>query len=146
MAKLLVINGPNLNLLGSREPKYYGRDSLGSLETHWKALAKTRGHELVCEQSNAEHVLIDLVQNAPQAGFQIALINPGAFAHTSIALRDAFLASALPFVEIHISNLYTRESFRHHSYLSDIALGTISGLGTYGYELALYAAIHHVEK
>ncbi|MBI1732563.1 MAG: type II 3-dehydroquinate dehydratase [Gammaproteobacteria bacterium] len=140
MAKILVLNGPNLNLLGAREPDVYGTATLADVESRLARLAGELGHSVVCFQSNAEHELVDRVQQArtEQAGF--ILINPGALTHTSIALRDALLGVGIPFVEIHISNVFAREPFRHHSYLTDVAVGIVSGLGVYGYELALRAA------
>jgi 3-dehydroquinate dehydratase-2 len=140
MAGILLLNGPNLNLLGSREPGIYGSASLQSIETKLAGLARTRGHELVAFQSNAEHELIGKIQSAKGDGIVIAIINPAGYSHTSIALRDAFLGVALPFIEVHLSNVFARETFRHHSYLSDIAVGCIFGLGPIGYELALDAA------
>jgi 3-dehydroquinate dehydratase-2 len=140
MARLLLLNGPNLNLLGQREPAVYGSTTLEEIETSAVALARELGHELECLQSNAEHELVDRVQAA--AGDNVAglIINPGAFTHTSIALRDALLATGLPFIEVHLSNIKAREEFRHHSYFSDIANGVIMGLGPLGYELAIRAA------
>jgi 3-dehydroquinate dehydratase-2 len=140
MARLLLLNGPNLNLLGTREPGVYGADTLESIEQHCSALAKELGHELVTRQSNAEHELVGEVQGAPAAGVKFMLLNPGAFTHTSIALRDAILGVGLPFIEVHLSNVHAREAFRRHSYFSDIAVGQIVGLGALGYELALRAA------
>lgn len=140
MARILLLNGPNLNLLGTREPEVYGRDTLDDVVARLTAKATALGHQLVAFQSNAEHQLVDQVQSARAAGFAAILINPGAFTHTSIALRDAFLAVGLPFYEVHLSNVYARESFRHHSYLSDVAAGLLVGMGTIGYELALDAA------
>jgi 3-dehydroquinate dehydratase-2 len=140
MAGILLLNGPNLNLLGSREPGIYGSASLQSIETKLAGLARTRGHELVAFQSNAEHELIGKIQAAKGDGIVIAIINPAGYSHTSIALRDALLGVALPFIEVHLSNVFARETFRHHSYLSDIAVGCIFGLGPIGYELALDAA------
>jgi 3-dehydroquinate dehydratase II len=140
MAGILLLNGPNLNLLGSREPGIYGSTSLQSIETKLAGLARTRGHELVAFQSNAEHELIGKIQAAKRDGLAIAIINPAGYSHTSVALRDAFLGVGLPFIEVHLSNVFAREAFRHHSYLSDIALGCIFGLGPIGYELALDAA------
>jgi 3-dehydroquinate dehydratase-2 len=140
MAKILLLNGPNLNLLGTREPAIYGADTLQMIENKLAALADGRGHSLVAFQSNAEHELIAKIQTARRDGIGIALINPGGLTHTSIALRDAFLAVALPFIEVHLSNVFAREEFRRHSYLSDIALGCIVGLGPLGYELAFEAA------
>ena len=140
MARILLINGPNLNLLGTREPAVYGSLSLASIEAKLETLARTRGHTLTAFQSNAEHELIAKIHAAKQDGVGMVIINPAAFSHTSIALRDAFLAVAMPFVEVHLSNIFAREAFRHHSYLSDIAVGCIVGLGPIGYELALEAA------
>lgn len=141
MARVLVLNGPNLNLLGSREPELYGADTLVDIEQRLETLAAARGHELVTLQSNAEHELVEAVQQAPAQGARFIIINPGAFTHTSVALRDAFLAVAVPFIEVHLSNVHAREAFRRHSYLSDIARGVICGLGAAGYEYALAAAI-----
>jgi 3-dehydroquinate dehydratase-2 len=139
MARILLLNGPNLNLLGTREPAIYGALTLSEIETKLAALASAQGHELIAVQSNAEHELIDQVQ-AAKAGVAFVIINPGAFTHTSIALRDAFLAVSVPFIEVHLSNVFAREGFRHRSYLSDLAAGCIVGLGPIGYELALQAA------
>src|SRR5882757_322607 len=140
MARILLLNGPNLNLLGSREPEIYGSATLSSIETKLKELARARGHELVAAQSNAEHELIGRIQGAKRDGVVFVIINPGAYSHTSIALRDAFLGVAMPFIEVHLTNIHAREEFRHHSYLSGIAVGSIVGLGAQGYELALEAA------
>lgn len=139
MASLLVLNGPNLNLLGVREPRLYGSETLGEIEDRLARLAAASEDQVRFLQSNAEHVLVDAVHEAYQLGVDFVIINPGALTHTSIALRDAFLATALPFIEVHLSNVYARESFRHHSYLSDIAKGVIVGFGSRGYEMA-YAA------
>jgi 3-dehydroquinate dehydratase-2 len=139
MARILLLNGPNLNLLGSREPEIYGNVTLPDIESKLQAVARAAGHELVAAQSNAEHELIARVQAAKRDGFAFILINPGAFTHTSIALRDAFLSVGVPFIEVHLSNVFAREEFRHRSYLSDIAAGCIVGLGPIGYELALKA-------
>jgi 3-dehydroquinate dehydratase-2 len=139
MARILLLNGPNLNLLGTREPEIYGSATLADIESKLQALALPLGHELVAAQSNAEHELIARVQALKRDGFAFVLINPGAFTHTSIALRDAFLSVAVPFIEVHLSNVFAREEFRHRSYLSDIAVGCIVGLGPIGYELALQA-------
>ena len=144
MAQLLLINGPNLNLLGSREPEVYGATTLKDIEARSKAVAKELGHTLACYQSNAEHDLIDRVQQAAKDGVDFIVFNPGAFTHTSIALRDAFLAVAIPFIEIHLSNTFAREEFRHVSYFSDIATACLFGFGDYGYELAIHAASRHV--
>ena len=141
MSRILLLNGPNLNLLGSREPGIYGTATLLDIETKLAALALSAGHELITAQSNAEHELVAKIQAAKPDEIAFIIINPGAFTHTSIALRDAFLAVGIPFIEIHLSNVFAREAFRHHSYLSDIAVGCIFGLGPIGYELALQAAI-----
>jgi 3-dehydroquinate dehydratase II len=141
MATILVLNGPNLNLLGSREPGHYGRATLTEIERGLAEQAAAAGHRLVFVQSNAEHVLIEAIHRAPQDDVRFILINPAAFTHTSVALRDALLAVAIPFIEVHLSNVHAREPFRKHSYFSDIAVGVISGLGAESYELALRAAI-----
>jgi 3-dehydroquinate dehydratase-2 len=140
MAGILLLNGPNLNLLGAREPEIYGSASLESIETKLEGLARARGHSLVAFQSNAEHELIAKIHAAKRDGIAFVIINPAGYSHTSIALRDAFLAVAVPFIEVHLSNVFAREIFRQHSYLSDIAVGCIFGLGPIGYELALEAA------
>jgi 3-dehydroquinate dehydratase-2 len=140
MARILLLNGPNLNLLGTREPAIYGSATLPEIEAKLAALARGKGHELVAAQSNAEHELIAKVHAAKRDGVAFVIINPGAFTHTSIALRDAFLGVSVPFIEVHLSNLFAREEFRHRSYLSDLAVGCIVGLGPIGYELALEAA------
>jgi 3-dehydroquinate dehydratase-2 len=140
MARILLLNGPNLNLLGTREPALYGSATLREIESKLIGLARAKGHDLIACQSNAEHELIGKVHGAKGDGIAFVIINPGAFTHTSIALRDAFLATAVPFIEIHLSNVFAREQFRHHSYLSDLAVGCIFGLGPIGYELALEAA------
>lgn len=140
MARILLLNGPNLNLLGEREPDKYGRTTLPEIEAMLAAAATAAGHELLALQSNAEHGLIDRIHAARQEQVSFILINPGAFTHTSIALRDALLGVAIPFIEVHLSNVHAREPFRHHSYFSDIARGVIVGLGVQGYELALAAA------
>jgi 3-dehydroquinate dehydratase II len=146
MARILLLNGPNLNLLGSREPDVYGTDTLLSIEQHLARLANEAGHEVSAFQSNAEHELIEQLHAAPKAGVAFVIFNPGAFTHTSVALRDALLAVRLPFIEVHLSNTYARESFRSHSYFSDIALGCIVGLGPIGYEFALRAAIRKLQS
>jgi 3-dehydroquinate dehydratase-2 len=140
MARILLLNGPNLNLLGTREPGIYGSATLQNIETKLEALALAKGHELVAFQSNAEHELIGRIHAAKSDGTAFVIINPGAYTHTSIALRDAFLGVELPFIEVHLSNVFAREEFRRHSFLSDIAVGCIFGLGAIGYELALKAA------
>jgi 3-dehydroquinate dehydratase-2 len=139
MARILLLNGPNLNLLGTREPAIYGSATLTDIEAKLAALARAKGHELAAAQSNAEHELIAKVHAAKRDGVAFVIINPGAFTHTSIALRDAFLGVSVPFIEVHLSNLFAREEFRHRSYLSDLAVGCIVGLGPIGYELALEA-------
>ncbi|MDF2690316.1 MAG: aroQ [Gammaproteobacteria bacterium] len=144
MKNILVIHGPNLNLLGTREPEIYGSATLEQINERLAKLAKQNNAQLQTMQSNAEHEIINAVQTAKDR-IHFIIINPGAFAHTSIALRDAFLAVAIPFIEIHLSNTDARESFRQHSYLSDIALGKIMGLGAQGYEFALEAAIQHCQ-
>jgi 3-dehydroquinate dehydratase II len=146
MARILLLNGPNLNLLGTREPAVYGTATLQDIETKLKDLSVAQGHELIALQSNAEHELIGKIQATKREGIGFVIINPGAFTHTSIALRDAFLSVGVAFIEIHLSNVFAREAFRHHSYLSDIAVGCIYGLGPIGYELALQAAIARLTK
>ncbi len=145
MAHVLVLNGPNLNLLGSREPAVYGSDRLADVENRLALRAKEAGHRLTAFQSNAEHDLIDRVQQAGDEGIEFIILNPGAFTHTSIALRDALLAVAIPFIEIHLSNTFAREEFRQSSYFSDIATSCLFGFGAFGYELALQAADRHVQ-
>lgn len=140
MARLLLLNGPNLNLLGSREPDKYGTTTLAEIEQRARKVAVELGHELLSEQSNAEHVLIEHIQRAPKAGVGFLIFNPGGLTHTSVALRDALLAVSLPFIEVHLSNTAARETFRHHSYFADIAVGSIVGLGPMGYEFAVRAA------
>lgn len=140
MSQLLLLNGPNLNLLGTREPGIYGATTLAEIETSLTAEAAKLGHQLGCFQSNQEGLLVDRVHAARKEGVSFILINPGAYTHTSVALRDALLGVGIPFIEIHLSNVYTREPFRHHSYFSDIAVGCIVGLGPLGYRLALQAA------
>ncbi|MBP1151982.1 MULTISPECIES: type II 3-dehydroquinate dehydratase [Methylocaldum] len=142
MANILVLNGPNLNLLGFREPGLYGSQTLGDIESALDSKAQALGCHLDFFQSNAEHELIDRIHQAFRESIDFILINPGAYTHTSIALRDAFLATRIPFIEVHLSNVHAREPFRKHSYLSDIAKGVICGFGALGYELALTAAIH----
>lgn len=141
MPNLLLINGPNLNLLGTREPEKYGSSSLKDIETKLEGLAKHEGYNLACFQSNAEHELINRIHDARSERIEYILINPGAFTHTSIAIRDALLGVEIPFIEVHLSNVHKREKFRHQSYFSDIANGIIIGFGARGYELALQAAI-----
>ena len=141
MAKLLVLHGPNLNLLGSREPEIYGTATLEDIEGRLAALAAEAGHELECMQSNGEQALIERIHQAQADGVAFIVINPGAFTHTSIALRDALLGVGVPFIEVHLSNVHAREEFRHTSYLSDVAEAVISGCGARGYEFALQAAM-----
>lgn len=140
MSQLLLINGPNLNLLGSREPQIYGQQRLADIEADLRTRAEQLGHQLDCYQSNSEGALVDRVQLAASDGSELLLINPAAYTHTSVALRDALLAVGLPFIEIHLSNPHAREAFRQHSYLSDIAQGVIAGFGAHSYTLALQAA------
>lgn len=144
MSAFLIINGPNLNLLGSREPEVYGATPLADIETRCAEIAAELGHELHCYQSNAEHELIDRVQQAADDGVDFIIFNPGAFTHTSIALRDALLAVEIPFIEIHLSNTFAREEFRHNSYFSDIAQSCLFGFGAFGYELGLHAASRYI--
>lgn len=144
MSRLLLLNGPNLNLLGSREPGIYGAETLQSIERRATERAREAGRELECFQSNAEHELIERIQRAPAAGTGFLIFNPGAFTHTSVALRDAVLAVRVPMIEVHLSNPHAREAFRHRSYFSDIAVGVISGFGAFGYELAVEAACRHL--
>lgn len=139
MSRLLLLNGPNLNLLGKREPTVYGDEDLAAVEGRLKTLAVELGHELDCYQSNAEHELVDRVQACGDDGTRGLIVNPGAYTHSSIALRDALLGIGRPFIEVHLSNVYAREGYRHRSYFSDVAEGAIIGLGVIGYELALLA-------
>jgi 3-dehydroquinate dehydratase-2 len=140
MSRLLLLNGPNLNLLGDREPDLYGTITLGDIEARCRRLAAEFGHELDCLQSNAEHELIQAVQAAPGRGIGAIVINPAAFTHTSVALRDALTAVGIPFIEVHLSNVHGREPFRRRSYFSAVSAGVISGLGALSYELAIRAA------
>ena len=146
MAKILVLNGPNLNLLGTREPEHYGLTSLDDIDKELTALAKKAGHELASFQSNAEHELVDRIHQAAADSVAFIIINPAAFTHTSVALRDALAGVAIPFIEIHLSNIFAREEFRQQSYFSDLAVGVISGLGAQGYELALNAALNKLSQ
>ena len=145
MARILVLHGPNLNLLGTREPEVYGRTTLAEIDAGLVRRAREAGHELVHLQSNAEHELVDRVQAARSDGTAFMLVNPAAFTHTSVALRDALAAVAIPFIEVHLSNPHAREPFRHTSYFSDLAIGIVAGFGALGYGLALAAAIHRLE-
>lgn len=144
--QILLLNGPNLNLLGTREPGIYGATTLAEIEQRLQKRATAAGAALSFFQSNAEAALVDRVQQAGRDGVDFILINPAAFTHTSVALRDALAAVAIPFVEIHLSNVFAREAFRRESYFSDIAVGVISGLGAAGYELALDYALGHAKK
>jgi len=140
VANVLLLNGPNLNLLGDREPQHYGQESLADIEKRLLVQANALGHVLTTYQNNHEGALIDRIQQARRDGIDFLLFNPGGYTHTSVALRDALAAVKLPFIEIHLSNIHTREIFRQHSYFSDLAVGSITGLGPQGYELALLAA------
>jgi 3-dehydroquinate dehydratase-2 len=142
--KILALNGPNLNLLGTREPEHYGAVTLDEINGRLQKIAAASGAEFVARQSNAEAELIDAVQAAPGEGVDFIIINPAAFTHTSVGLRDALKAVGIPFIELHLSNVHAREEFRRHSYFSDIAVGVISGLGPVGYELAMQAAVRYL--
>ncbi|NND67252.1 MAG: type II 3-dehydroquinate dehydratase [Halioglobus sp.] len=146
MATILVLHGPNLNLLGEREPDVYGSTTLGDINTRLEQLAHERGHHLLCMQSNAEYELVERIQDARHEGINFIIINPAAFTHTSVALRDALAAVAIPFIEVHLSNTHAREEFRQHSYFSDLASGVILGLGAQGYEFALDAALATLDQ
>ena len=146
MAKILLMHGPNLNLLGTREPEIYGADTLESINLKLIGQAERQGHQLSTKQSNAEHDLIQHIHDAADNNVSFIIFNPGGFTHTSVSLRDALLGVAIPFIEVHLSNVQAREEFRHHSFFSDIALGVICGFGTQSYELALQAAIHTLDK
>lgn len=145
MAKILVLHGPNLNLLGAREPQIYGRETLAAINESLAERAQAAGHELVWFQSNAEHELIGRIHQARDDRTALILCNAGGLTHTSIALRDAFAAVAIPFIEVHLSNVFAREPFRHHSHLADLAVGVICGFGRTSYALALEAAIQRLE-
>jgi 3-dehydroquinate dehydratase-2 len=145
-ARILVLHGPNLNLLGSREPGIYGRTTLADIHVAMEARARAEGIQIESFQSNSEGGLIDRVQAAGAEGIEFIIINPAGYTHTSVALRDALAAVAIPFIEVHLSNIFARESFRQHSYFSDLAVGVISGLGAQGYELALEAALAQIRK
>ncbi len=146
MAEILVLNGPNLNLLGKREPEHYGNVGLNEINAGLTPIAKAAGHTLAFYQSNAEHELIQRVHQAMEQKISFILLNPAAYTHTSVALRDALAASNIAFIEVHLSNVHAREEFRRHSYFSDVAMGVISGLGALGYELALRAAIQYLKS
>jgi 3-dehydroquinate dehydratase-2 len=141
MAKILVLHGPNLNLLGTREPEQYGTTTLEQINSSLTAAAEKCGHSLECLQSNAEHELVNKIQSGKQDSVAWIIINPAAFTHTSVAIRDALAATGIPFIEVHLSNIHARENFRHFSYFSELATGVISGLGAYGYQLALMAVM-----
>jgi 3-dehydroquinate dehydratase-2 len=145
-ARILVLHGPNLNLLGSREPGIYGRTTLADIHVAMEARARVDGVQIESFQSNSEGGLIDRVQAAGAEGIEFIIINPGGYTHTSVALRDALAAVRIPFIEVHLSNIFARETFRHHSYFSEIAVGTICGLGAQGYALALEAALARIRK
>lgn len=145
MSKILVLHGPNLNLLGTREPEVYGYDTLADIDARLIDQVRGSGHEILSFQSNAEHELVDAVHGARKDGVAFIIINPGAFTHTSVALRDALLGVEIPFIEVHLSNVHSREEFRRRSFLSDIAVGCITGLGALGYGLALQAAMERIE-
>ncbi|TDG11580.1 type II 3-dehydroquinate dehydratase [Seongchinamella unica] len=146
MATILVLHGPNLNLLGEREPGIYGHATLNDINQQLQQQARDKGHHLLSVQSNAEYELVERIQDARHEGVNFILINPAAFTHTSVALRDALAAVEIPFIEIHLSNVHAREEFRRHSYFSDIAQGVICGLGPQGYELGLQAALRYLEQ
>ncbi len=146
MARLLLINGPNLNLLGTREPEIYGAETLADIENRAREQVVASGHSLDAMQSNAEHEIVEAIHAAGRNGTGFVVINPGAFTHTSVAIRDAFSGTGVPFIEVHLSNVHAREPFRHHSYLSDVASGVVIGFGAYGYEMALAAAMRKLES
>ena len=144
MAKILILHGPNLNLLGEREPKHYGRVTLGEIDDLLANMARNGGHDTEHLQSNAEDALVERIHQASVDKVNFVLINPAAFTHTSVAIRDALAAVKIPFVEIHLSNVYAREEFRRHSYFSDLAIGVISGFGRHSYRMAMEAAIDYL--
>jgi 3-dehydroquinate dehydratase-2 len=146
MFRFLLLNGPNLKLLGEREPEVYGRTTLAEIESRLVELAEGAGHAIACFQSDAEHELVKRIHAAREEGVDLILFNPAAFTHTSVALRDALLAVGIPFIEIHLSNVAAREDFRQRSYFADIAIGTVTGFGVTSYELALIAAERHLAK
>ena len=145
MTDILALHGPNLNLLGTREPGHYGLDSLARIDERMLAAANRAGYTLVAKQSNSEGELVEWIQQAPADGVRFIIINPAAYTHTSVAMRDALAAVSIPFIEVHLSNVYAREPFRRHSYFSDIATGVVSGLGAQGYLLALDAALARLQ-
>lgn len=146
MATILVLHGPNLNLLGAREPGVYGAATLDQINQRLIETARQAGHHLLTLQSNAEYELIDRIHDARREGVDYIIINPAAFTHTSVALRDALLGVAIPFIEVHLSNVHKREAFRHHSYFSDVAQGVICGFGATSYDLALQAALQSLSQ
>lgn len=146
MSSFLVLHGPNLNLLGTREPAVYGTTTLADIDQRLAQLAQQDGHTLVSFQSNSEGELIDRIHLAGREGIEFIIINPAAFTHTSVAMRDALCGVSIPFIEVHLSNVHAREPFRHHSYFSDVAVGVICGLGAKGYELALASACEQLNK
>jgi len=146
MANILVLHGPNLNLLGTREPEHYGATTLEQINASLNKQALAAGHSLETLQSNAEHELVDKIHEAGRHQVGLIIINPAAFTHTSVALRDALAGVAIPFIEVHLSNVHAREEFRQHSFFSDLAWGVICGLGAQGYELALQAGIHKLNS
>ena len=146
MATILVLHGPNLNMLGEREPGVYGETSLNEINQALQQAAQQAGHHLLAMQSNAEYELVERIQDARHEGVNYIIINPAAYTHTSVAIRDALAAVEIPFIEVHLSNIHAREEFRQQSYFSDIAVGVICGLGAQGYELALQAAIKNIEQ
>ena len=146
MAKLLVLHGPNLNLLGTREPEVYGRTTLARIDAGLAASAQAAGHQLDSVQANAEHTLVERIQAARDDGTDFILFNPAAFTHTSVALRDALAAVAVPFIEVHLTNPHAREPFRHTSYFSDLAVGVVAGFGADSYRLALDAAVQQLDR
>lgn len=144
--KILVLHGPNLNLLGTREPEHYGDQTLAEIDCALQEQGRAAGVTVECFQSNAEHALIERIHAAKTEGVDFIIINPAAYTHTSVALRDALAAVAIPFIEVHLSNIHAREAFRRRSYFSDLAVGVISGLGAVGYLFALGYALHALEK
>lgn len=146
MHKLLVVHGPNLNLLGTREPEHYGATTLADINQSLEQAAQAAGAQLTAIQSNAEHELVNALHQGAADGLDFVIINPAAFTHTSVALRDALLGINTPYIEVHLSNVHAREAFRHHSYFSDKALGVICGLGADGYSYALQAALKHLQS
>ena len=146
MASILVLHGPNLNMLGTREPEVYGTTTLAEIDQRLSDICMEKGHHLQTLQSNAEYELIDRIHDAKNEGINFIIINPAAFTHTSVALRDALATVDIPFIECHLSNVHKREAFRHHSYFSDLAIGVICGFGAMGYELALQAAFDALDE